>query len=114
MQRSWPKSFENWNDRFGIHRIGSYDCRMETSREIDVVSLDVAAPPALEGVLGTPLHSNQRRDHQCDAGQCRAEHRKRGPAQRIEDWTNVYEGLSDQEIQVIDEIVKTGRHLVSR
>jgi hypothetical protein len=35
----------------------------------------------------------------------------RRPAQSLEDWTGVYEGLSDEQIEAIDQVVKTRANL---
>ena len=37
------------------------------------------------------------------------------PSQSLEDWTHIYDGLSDEEIEAIDQVVRSGiRRLASR
>jgi hypothetical protein len=84
---------------------------METSREIDVTSLDAAHLKALEDVIGTPLLANQRLIIYVTATAARQGEALPRPTQTLEDWTTVYEGLSDQEIDDIDKVVKTRANL---
>jgi hypothetical protein len=73
---------------------------METSHQIDVISLDDAHRRAFEDVIGAQLRRNQRLvisvaeiDVAPTAGQA---------GQTIRDWTGVYEGLSDADVEAID------------
>jgi hypothetical protein len=79
---------------------------METSREINVTSLDAAHRRALEDIIGTQLRSNHRliiNVTEMSDDQATATTR---PVQTLEDWTNVYDGLSDQEMEGMDKIIK--------
>jgi hypothetical protein len=80
---------------------------METSREIDVANLDAAHRRALEEVIGSRLQRNQRliiRLAEIEATAPR-------PPQLVDDWTKVYEGLSDEQIASIDRDVTTRANL---
>ena len=84
---------------------------METSHEIPVTSLDAAHRRALEDVIGTQLQANQRliiSVTEVGAEQASTEPR---PAQTLEDWTSVYEGLSDDDVEAVDKIAKTRANL---
>lgn len=79
---------------------------MKTGLEINVANLDAEHRRALEEVIGHALASNQRlvisvMDIDLSAA---ADLR---PAQTLDDWTRVYEGLSDDDVQAIDEIANT-------
>jgi hypothetical protein len=75
---------------------------METSREIDVTNLDAAHRRALEDVIGSRLEQNQRLIISVAEIDATAT-----PAQSVHDWTKVYDGLSDEEVDSIDGDVKT-------
>jgi hypothetical protein len=80
---------------------------METSHEINVTSLDEEHRRAFEDVIGTPLRGNQRlmiSVTEVDRTLAAAPLRR---AQSISDWTKVYEGLTDAEVEAIDRDVKT-------
>ncbi|HLN26616.1 MAG TPA: hypothetical protein VK395_02660 [Gemmataceae bacterium] len=77
---------------------------------IDVATLDAPHRRALEDVIGRQLAANQRLvisvmevavPRTADAR----------PAQKLDDWTHVYDGLSDEEIEAVDEIAKTRANL---
>jgi hypothetical protein len=79
---------------------------METSMKIDVATLDGAHRRALEEVIGRHLQGNQRLIISVmDVTVPQTEDGR--PTQTLDDWTNVYEGLSDEEIEEIDKIAKT-------
>lgn len=81
---------------------------MKMERNIDVAALDTPHRRALEEVIGCELEPNQRlvisimelapplQDQGADR-----------PAQTLEDWTQVYKGLNDADIEAIDDIAKT-------
>ena len=80
---------------------------METSHEIDVTSLDAEHRRALEDVIGMQLQRNQRLlISVTEANVTPAEGAHRG-GQSIRDWTDVYEGLSDEEVGAIEREVNT-------
>jgi hypothetical protein len=84
---------------------------METSHEIDVTSLDDEHRRALEDVIGTQLRHNQRlmiSVTEVDVTPATDTPRR---AQSISDWTSVYEGLTDEEVEAIDREVKTRANL---
>jgi hypothetical protein len=75
----------------------------------DVTALDETHRRALEDVLGRELRSNQRLvinvlEIEVPAGKGAKDER---PPQSLDDWTRVYEGLSDGEVNQIDEVAKT-------
>ena len=83
---------------------------METIVNIDVATLDALHLRALEEVIGRQLAANQRlviSVMEVPMPQTAAPR----PAQTLEDWTHVYDGLSDKEIEDIDKIVKTRANL---
>jgi hypothetical protein len=79
---------------------------METPVSIDVAALDVPHRRALEDLIGRPLTVGQLLvisviDVAPPPGAALR------PAQALEDWTKVYDGLSDDDIEVVDRIAKT-------
>ena len=86
---------------------------METDLNIDVATLDGEHRRALEEVIGCELASNQRLLISVievtvpDAGETR-------PVQTLDDWTSVYDGLSDRDIDEVDKIAKTRATLTRR
>jgi hypothetical protein len=84
---------------------------METSRTIDVVTLDATHRQAIEDLIGVQLQANQRLIiGVTEIEQAVSEGTPRG-AQSLDDWTNVYEGLSNEQIDEIDRIAKTRANL---
>ena len=83
---------------------------MEPDLKIDVATLDGSHRRALEEVIGCELTANQRLIISVievtipESGGAR-------PVQTLDDWTSVYDGLSDREIDEIDQIAKTRAHL---
>ena len=74
---------------------------METNLKIDVATLDAPHRRALEEVIGRQLEGNQRLIISVmDVA-----------VQTLEDWTNVYEGLSDEKIDAVDKIANTRANL---
>ena len=78
------------------------------------LTIDVAglAPPhrrALEEVIGRELTTNQRLLISVTEVEVPAS--AAPPPQALEDWTRVYDGLSDEEIEQIDTIAKTRANL---
>lgn len=79
----------------------------------DVSALDDAQRHALEHVIGRQLQSNQRliiSVSEIDLSQPTKQSDERRP-QSVEDWTRVYDGLSEQQIEEIDKIAKTRANL---
>ena len=87
-----------------------YTLGMETNLKIDIATLDAPHRRALEEVIGRQLAANQRllisvievAEPQSAAPR---------PAQTLEDWTHVYDGLRDEEIETIDKMAKTRANL---
>jgi hypothetical protein len=79
---------------------------MEPDLKIDVATLDDPHRRALEEVLGRHLEANHRLNIRVTEVGTPPSDRAQ-PLQSLDDWTKVYEGLSDEEIESIDEIVKT-------
>jgi hypothetical protein len=72
----------------------------------DVTALDETHRRALEDVLGRELRANQRLvinvlELEVSGGAGTAGER---PGQSLDDWTQVYAGLSDDQIERIDEV----------
>jgi len=83
---------------------------METDLKIDVAKLDDLHRRALEEVIGRGLESNQRVIISVvDLTVPRTQDLR--PAQTLEDWTSVFEGLSDQEIAEVDAFSNTRANL---
>jgi hypothetical protein len=80
---------------------------METSHTIDVMTLDATHRRALEDVIGVQLQANQRLIIGVTEIDVVASEGTPRRAQTIEDWTKVYEGMSDEQIEEIDRIAKT-------
>jgi len=83
---------------------------MESDLNIDIGSLDASHRRALEEVIGRQLAANQRLIIHIAEIEIPAEE-PRQPAQSLDDWTSVYAGLSEQEIEAIDKIAKTRANL---
>jgi hypothetical protein len=83
---------------------------MEANLKIDVATLDDPHRRALEEVIGHHLEANQRLIISVTQVDIAASDRAR-PAQTLEDWTGVYDGLSEAEVESIDEIAKTRANL---
>lgn len=78
---------------------------METDLTIDVATLDALHRRALEEVIGQQLAANQRLIISVTEIEMEPSDQTR-PAQSLEDWAKVYEGLSEADIESIDEIAK--------
>jgi hypothetical protein len=79
----------------------------------DVNAIDAAHRRALEDVLGRPLHQNERLvisvlELKATTGSAAAKDR---PAQTVDEWAKVLEGLSEEEIERIDEVAKARANL---
>ena len=78
---------------------------METSHEIDVIALDAAHRRALEDVIGTRLEQNQRLVISVTVpGLPRC-------SQSLADWTEVYDGLTEGQVEAIDRDLMTRANL---
>jgi hypothetical protein len=82
---------------------------MEVELQIDVVSLDASHRRSLEEVIGRELAANQRLT--ISVSDIAAPSDRPKPAQSLKDWTGVYVGLSDEQVDEIDTIVKTRANL---
>ncbi len=80
---------------------------METSQEIDVISLDAEHRRALEDVIGRQLQRNQRLLISVTEVELPPAQGTPRRGQSIRDWTAVYEGLTDREVEDIDRVVNT-------
>lgn len=83
---------------------------MEASVNIDVASLDALHRRALEEVIGHALAANQRLIVSVIEVELPSTTAPR-PSQTLDDWTHVYDGLSDEEIEAIDAVAKTRANL---
>ena len=79
---------------------------MESDVKIDVAALDTPHRRALEEVIGQQLAANQRLLISVIEVEASPTEGTR-PAQTLDDWTHVYDGLSDEQIEAIDRIAKT-------
>jgi hypothetical protein len=83
---------------------------METRLHIDVATLEAPQRRALEKVLGRHLAANQQLVISIiDVSPPQAAAPR--PAQSLEDWTRVYDGLNDEEIEGFDKIARTRANL---
>ena len=79
---------------------------MEKNLNIDVAALDPPHRQALEEVIGRELATNQRLIISiAEVDVTPTDDTK--PPQTLADWTRVYEGLSDEEVEEVDQVVKT-------
>ena len=82
----------------------------------NVRDIDAGDRNALEHVVGQALRDNQRLIIQI----AEVDVSREAPAadshsrQTLADWTNVYEGLSDVEVEAIDQTVKTRANLTRK
>ena len=83
---------------------------MEADLEIEVAGLDEPHRQALEEVIGRHLKANQRLIISVTEVEMAPSDQAK-PAQSLDDWTKVYEGLNDAEIESIDKIAKTRANL---
>ena len=83
---------------------------MQSDLQIDVAALDDQHRRALEEVIGQHLRSNQRLVINVSEIELPPNDQAR-PAQSLDEWTRVYEGLSDAEIESIDTIANTRANL---
>jgi hypothetical protein len=79
---------------------------MENILTIDVTKLDTEHRRALEDVIGAQLRGNQRLlISVTEAGQTLPASPQ--PKQSLSDWTAIYGGLTDEQIEEIDRDVNT-------
>ena len=76
----------------------------------NVADIDTADRQALEHVIGKHLAEHQQVIISV-MELAMPSHADPKPAQTLEDWTHVYDGLSDEEIEAIDTIAKTRANL---
>ena len=82
---------------------------MGVDLQIEVGSLDASHRRALEEVIGQELTANQRLTISITDVAALSPMSK--PAQSLNDWTQVYDGLSDDEVDEIDKIIKRRANL---
>lgn len=78
----------------------------------DVTNLDDTHRRALEDVLGRPLQAGERLV--ISVLEAPAAPTASRPSQSISDWTSVYDGLTDEEIEQIGDISRTRANLTRR
>jgi hypothetical protein len=83
---------------------------MATDLRIDVSALDPPHRRALEEVIGHRLEENQRLTISVTEVKSASTEDTR-PAQLLEEWTSIYEGLSADEVEAIDKIINTRANL---
>lgn len=77
--------------------------------QIDIGNLDASHRRALEEVIGRELTASQRLVISVSDSTAPTPAAK--PAQSLDDWTRVYDGLSDDAVEEIDAIIKTRANL---
>ena len=80
---------------------------MQPNLNIDVAALDLPHRRALEEVMGQSLAANQRLVISVTDIETPPSDPSERPVQSLDDWTKVYEGLNDADIESIDKIAKT-------
>lgn len=83
---------------------------MASDLRIDVAALDPPHRRALEEVIGHRLAENQRLTISVTEVESTPSDSSR-PAQSLDDWAKVLDGLSVEDIDAIDQIVKTRANL---
>jgi hypothetical protein len=83
---------------------------MESDLRIDVAALDDPHRRALEEVIGRHLAANERLIISVTQVEVTPAADDR-PAQSLDNWTSIYDGLSEDEIEAIDKIAKTRANL---
>lgn len=78
---------------------------METTHEINVMALDAAHRRALEDVIGTRLEQDQRVVISVTAPAS-----PRG-TQSLADWSGIYDGLTEDQVEAIDQDLRTRANL---
>jgi hypothetical protein len=79
---------------------------MENIHAIDVTQLDTLHRHAFEDVIGAKLQGNQRLlISVTEVGEICAATTK--SVQSLRDWTGIYSGLNEDQIETIDQDVKT-------
>jgi hypothetical protein len=71
----------------------------------NVRDFDTSARKTLEEVIGRPLSANQRLIIQVTNDDTEADAKEDKPPPPLPEWCNVYDGLSDQEIAEIEDII---------
>jgi hypothetical protein len=72
----------------------------------NVADLDIADRRALERLIGEQLaEEHQVLIRVIEAASVGPGSRK--PAHALEDWTTIYDGLSNEEIEAVDQVAKT-------
>jgi hypothetical protein len=80
---------------------------METTLTIDIASLDSAHRSAFEDVIGVPLRVNQQLVVRVIEAEPSKQTNATRPGQTLDDLPNIFEGLSDEQIEVLDRDIKT-------
>lgn len=79
---------------------------MNPELKIDVAALDAPHRQALEEVIGHQLATSQRLIISVIEVAVPADSSPR-PAQTLEQWTNIYNGLDERQIEEVDAVAKT-------
>lgn len=78
---------------------------METGLKTNVANLDARHRRALEELIGRELTTNVRVI--VSIIDVAADDATGKPAQTLEDWTRVYDGLNGDQVQAVDQIVNS-------
>jgi len=82
---------------------------MENKRTINVATLNFPHRRALEEVIGQELQSNQQ--VLISVINLQTTVNDDLPAQTLENWTGIYDGLSEDEVEAVDATIKTRANL---
>ncbi len=83
---------------------------MQNDLNIDVTTLDESHRQALEEIMGLQLTAGQQLViHVIEPTGSNSSAAR--PAQTLEDWTGVYNGLSDSQIEAVDKVAKSRANL---
>lgn len=87
---------------------------MENAITIEVTTLDPLHRRALEDLVGHQLAANQRliiQVAECTPGSTSDVPSQPRQQQTVAEWTALYEGLTDEQIETIDRVLRTRANL---
>lgn len=84
---------------------------METNLAIDVATLDSAHRSAFEDVIGVPLHAGQHLVVRVIEAELPKTPNGGRPPQTLDDLPDIFEGLSDEQIEAVNRGIRTRANL---
>jgi hypothetical protein len=113
LSRPKPSSTPGVTVNLADDRLLWYAKLMHPPLNIDVTSLDPAHRRALEDIVGHQLQAHQRLIIQITEVKTSGVAEVASPqrTQSVEDWSKVYEGLTEEQVEAIDQTVKTRANL---